>query len=700
MRIFLSSTIFDLKDLRDTLIHELESDGHEVIASEKGTVLIVPDKNSYEQCLAAVAECDYLIAIIDKRFGGEYPHGSRQSITEAEIEEALKKKKKTLVFVRKSVWDCKAIQNGLGKGIKGTPYEPIKNIVDDIQVFELIDRIRKKPQNNWIFQFNKSQELLAQVRAQIKSADIAQATPITQMDKLIKLSIAYCDKDGAEQDELFKRLRLLELNGKIRIWSMSLINPGDNIEQEIFRHFIESEIILVLISPDFFDYENNRNGLNIQREIIEARITNEKTEEKKTILPIVIRPTLIEESVFEGISSLPQNLSVSEWNNSDLAWLNVCKGISSLIDNKKQLQPQITRSDLHDFFCEDENTNVNSLHLFPSLKDVDDTFVEPDFFDYMCLSFEELSHVVLLHGSMRSGKTLMLNRVETVAGLANKSGYKKYSCLKSDERKDLLDKLRFIKEGIVVIDHFECLISGEKEEIIKYMFNVMNTNEKVLLVISGRIESEESLAKIINNNEHNGLYDQYKISFSTYNYNQVLKIISRIERRFNIKINHSKRSEISRYSVNSIFIVRCLCYQILKSYLDKEFYPKELNFEAEVQKVLNQMDSNGFFFTFKKIENMFIQDNIYGQAFNTILQKFSTRNNQDFVSIKRLINKSLLSFNEQELPIFLQRIEGHISEISYDYPGFFDYDKSAQQISISNIEFLFYLKNKHSISIV
>jgi HEAT repeat protein len=168
MKIFLSSTILDLRDLRDTLVQGLEADGHEVIASEKGTVLVNPDKSSYEQCLAAVIDCDCLIAILDGRFGGEYPIGSNKSITEAEIEVALTQNKKTLVFVRQSVWDCKATQNALGKGRKGIPYEAVKNIVEDPRVFDLIDRIRKKPKDNWIFQFNFPTDLLSQIRAQIK----------------------------------------------------------------------------------------------------------------------------------------------------------------------------------------------------------------------------------------------------------------------------------------------------------------------------------------------------------------------------------------------------------------------------------------------------------------------------------------------------------------------------------------------------
>jgi Domain of unknown function (DUF4062) len=168
MEIFISSTFYDLKDIRDILVQVLRADGHEVIAYEKGTVPVNPGKHNYEQCFSKIKDCDCLIAILDRRFGGEYPIGTNKSITEAEIEQAWLHGKKTLVFVRQSVWDCKATQNHFGKGKKGIPYEAVKNIVDDPMVLEIIDRIRKKSQDNWIFQFNLPTDLLEQIRTQIR----------------------------------------------------------------------------------------------------------------------------------------------------------------------------------------------------------------------------------------------------------------------------------------------------------------------------------------------------------------------------------------------------------------------------------------------------------------------------------------------------------------------------------------------------
>lgn len=166
MKIFLSSTILDLRDLRDALVNWLTADGHQIIASEKGTLRIEPGKHSYEQCLKAAAECDYLVAVIDGRFGGEYPQkGSNQSITEAEIEIAITQGKKTLVFVRQSIWDSMTTQQVWVKS--GEAYRPVKNIIEDVRVFGMIDRLKKRPRDNWIFTFNYPTDLIETIRAQI-----------------------------------------------------------------------------------------------------------------------------------------------------------------------------------------------------------------------------------------------------------------------------------------------------------------------------------------------------------------------------------------------------------------------------------------------------------------------------------------------------------------------------------------------------
>jgi hypothetical protein len=83
MKVFISSTVHDLKDLRASLQEWLEGRGYTVLASEDGTIPVDSSKHSYAVCLEAARDCDCLVAIIDGRFGGVMPDGKR-SITLAE----------------------------------------------------------------------------------------------------------------------------------------------------------------------------------------------------------------------------------------------------------------------------------------------------------------------------------------------------------------------------------------------------------------------------------------------------------------------------------------------------------------------------------------------------------------------------------------------------------------------------------------
>jgi hypothetical protein len=171
-KVFLSSTIYDLRDLRDAVQTALRKDGYTVLASEDGSIPVDSNKHSYEVCLDAARNCDCLVAVIDGRFGGTMPDG-KTSITQAEVVTALGKGRQVYVFVRKEVWDAKEVYNAHAKA--GHPFVASK-IVDDERVFHVIDAIRKRATGNWVFQFNKPSDLIATVIFQLQSYQASQKT--------------------------------------------------------------------------------------------------------------------------------------------------------------------------------------------------------------------------------------------------------------------------------------------------------------------------------------------------------------------------------------------------------------------------------------------------------------------------------------------------------------------------------------------
>ena len=69
---FLSSTIYDFKDLRGAVKYELERRGCRVLASEHSDFGNALEENSYEACLKLIDQADYFVLFIGKRVGGIY----------------------------------------------------------------------------------------------------------------------------------------------------------------------------------------------------------------------------------------------------------------------------------------------------------------------------------------------------------------------------------------------------------------------------------------------------------------------------------------------------------------------------------------------------------------------------------------------------------------------------------------------------
>lgn len=116
-RVFISSTIYDFRDLRSSLKFWLEELGFDVLLSEHNDFPVQVDLNSYETCLNSIDGCDYLIVLVGGRVGGWYDRANRVSITQAEYRRGYERLRagriKVLAFVRQDIWDVREDRNEL-----------------------------------------------------------------------------------------------------------------------------------------------------------------------------------------------------------------------------------------------------------------------------------------------------------------------------------------------------------------------------------------------------------------------------------------------------------------------------------------------------------------------------------------------------------------------------------------------------------
>jgi len=67
--IMVSSTVYGIEELLDRIYTLLADYGYEVWISHKGTLPVRSDRTAFENCLAAVEQCDLFLGIITTSYG-------------------------------------------------------------------------------------------------------------------------------------------------------------------------------------------------------------------------------------------------------------------------------------------------------------------------------------------------------------------------------------------------------------------------------------------------------------------------------------------------------------------------------------------------------------------------------------------------------------------------------------------------------
>ena len=155
MKIFLSSTCYDLADLRAEVERFLTNSGHELLLSDRTTFPVKARQHRHYVCIENVKLCDLLIAIVDKRYGAPYYQDPTISITWAELRKAIEFNKDIIAFVRKEIFnERQTCRHNQKKGNIFTPF-----FTDNIKTFDLIDEIQQNESGIWIQPFENSVEI-------------------------------------------------------------------------------------------------------------------------------------------------------------------------------------------------------------------------------------------------------------------------------------------------------------------------------------------------------------------------------------------------------------------------------------------------------------------------------------------------------------------------------------------------------------
>ena len=158
INIFVSSTCYDLSQIRKDLRDSITSWGHNPILSEQNDFPIDPQLDNWENCINAVKNyADIFVLIIGEKYGSTRKTG--KSITNTEYLTAVQKGIPIYTFTSKRMVT-------LLDAWKLNPSAKLSEGIDNNDVFEFINDVRSKS-GRWNFEYEAAQDIIDTLRKQL-----------------------------------------------------------------------------------------------------------------------------------------------------------------------------------------------------------------------------------------------------------------------------------------------------------------------------------------------------------------------------------------------------------------------------------------------------------------------------------------------------------------------------------------------------
>ncbi|QXH99194.1 DUF4062 domain-containing protein [Pseudomonas monsensis] len=213
-RIFISSTYFDLKNVRADLERFVKSQGYDPILNERGHIPYGNKEKLEEYCYKEIQLSDILISIIGGRFGSQSKSDSH-SISNTELRVAIELGKQVYIFIDKNVHsEFRTYERN--KEHKEISYAS----VDDRRIFNFIEEIQSLPINNPIANFETSSDITEYLKEQwaglfqrlltehSKQREITALDEIKSTSKTLNQLVNFLIEERKNGDQAFKEILL------------------------------------------------------------------------------------------------------------------------------------------------------------------------------------------------------------------------------------------------------------------------------------------------------------------------------------------------------------------------------------------------------------------------------------------------------------------------------------------------------------
>jgi cellulose biosynthesis protein BcsQ len=155
-------------------------------------------------------------------------------------------------------------------------------------------------------------------------ADPVSPSQITPSNSPITIFISYSHADRFSKNELEKHLAAFQQQKAIRIWSDTEIPSGSAWSQEINLRLETADIILLLVSADYF--ASPASGRDMERALARHQAGD------AIVIPIILRPVDWQTAPIATVQVLPSGgTPISSWSSKDEAWVDVARGVRNAV---------------------------------------------------------------------------------------------------------------------------------------------------------------------------------------------------------------------------------------------------------------------------------------------------------------------------------------------------------------------------------
>lgn len=276
-RVFVSSTYYDLKTIREDLDRFISNLGYEPVRHERGHISYGREEKPEAYAYKEIEFCDIVVSIIGGKYGSTSTD-SIYSISQVELKKAIDLGKQVYIFVESGVLsEFKYFL--LNKDVADVRY----SAVNDKKVYSFLEEIYALPKGNPIFSFDTSQDLTTLLREQLaglfqrllsEEANKSQTTLIQELqrnlqtvDQLVKFLTEEKTKgDQAIQEILFSNHPIFDslknaTKNKYRVYFRTLVELNEWLDAA--RSFIPLEDDDLAIDENYYEwsriYETKNN---------------------------------------------------------------------------------------------------------------------------------------------------------------------------------------------------------------------------------------------------------------------------------------------------------------------------------------------------------------------------------------------------------------------------------------------------------